>query len=234
MRSRACASSNAKRAALDAQAGVHRALGRDLVGRALAQEPPFPRVGALGVLAHHEHVDAVVEPARSRDERAQVDVEVELEAQRQQETPLDHPGRDVGGADRAEHHRIEGADGVEVLVLQDHAVPQVAGAAEVEGHRVVRDAGGVDALHGLGHDFGADAVPADDPDLVAHVTSSRVSVPGNEKPPTEVDGRLRTPGCRRSLRNDDDGAGSGARHEPVIVPAQGPGLHRVPERLRRR
>ena len=38
-------------AALDAHAGVHRALGRDLVRRALAQEAALARVGALGVLA---------------------------------------------------------------------------------------------------------------------------------------------------------------------------------------
>ena len=92
-----------------------------------------------------EHVDAVVEPVRARQERAQVHVEVELEAQGEEETALDHAGRHVGGADRAEHHRVEAADLVEVLLLEHHAVAQVAAAAEVERHRLVVDAGRVDA-----------------------------------------------------------------------------------------
>ena len=44
--------------------------------------------------------------------------------------------------------------------------------AQVEGHRFVVDPGRVDALHRLGDDLGADAVPADDPDPVAHGLSS--------------------------------------------------------------
>ena len=68
-------------APLDAHAGVHRALRRDLVRRALAQEPALAGVGTLGVLADDDHVDAVVQRARTGRERAQVDVEVELEAE---------------------------------------------------------------------------------------------------------------------------------------------------------
>ena len=41
-------------AALDAHPRVHRALGGDLVRRALAQEAALPRVHALGVLADDE------------------------------------------------------------------------------------------------------------------------------------------------------------------------------------
>ena len=64
-------------AALDTHAGVDRALRRDLVRRALAQEAAFARVGAFGVLAHDEEVDAVVVPVRARFERPQVHVEIE-------------------------------------------------------------------------------------------------------------------------------------------------------------
>ena len=45
-------------AALDAHAGVDRALGGDLVRRALAQEAALAGVGALGVLADDDEVDA--------------------------------------------------------------------------------------------------------------------------------------------------------------------------------
>ena len=45
-------------AALDADAGVDRALRRDLVRRALAEEPALAGVGALGVLADDDEVDA--------------------------------------------------------------------------------------------------------------------------------------------------------------------------------
>ena len=47
-------------AALDAHAGVHRALGGDLVRRALAEHAALAGVGALGVLADHDHVDVVL------------------------------------------------------------------------------------------------------------------------------------------------------------------------------
>ena len=43
-------------AALDAHAGVDRALGGDLVRGAPAQEPALAGVGALGVLADHDEV----------------------------------------------------------------------------------------------------------------------------------------------------------------------------------
>ena len=73
-------------AALDADAGVDRALGGDLVGRALAEEPALAGVGALGVLADH---DEVVRPVGS-DERPLVDVQVEVEAHLEQQAALDH------------------------------------------------------------------------------------------------------------------------------------------------
>ena len=61
------------------------------------------------------------------------------------------------------------------LVGQDRAVAQVAGAAQVVVDRVELDAGGADDLEGLGRDLGADAVAADDSDLVAHCVSVKVS-----------------------------------------------------------
>ena len=185
-------------APLGAHARVDRSLRGDLVRGVLAEEAALTRVRALGVLAHDEHVDAVVEPVRARQERAEVHEEVELEAEREEQAPLDHARRDAGGADRAEHHRVELADGVEVLLLEDHAVAQVPAPAQVEGHGLVVDAGRVDALHRLGDDFGADAVPADDPDPVAHesVLDWWFDNAGNEKPPDSgdgVDGWRRTP-----------------------------------------
>ena len=61
--------------ALDAVAGVDRALGGDLLRRPLAEEAALACIGPLGVLAHHGHVEP---PA---GEWAHVDVQVELEAQ---------------------------------------------------------------------------------------------------------------------------------------------------------
>ena len=53
-----------------------------------------------------------------------------------------------------------------VVVGQDLAVAQVAGAAEVVVDRVEVDAGGAHDLQRLGDDLGADAVAADDRDAV--------------------------------------------------------------------
>ena len=52
-------------AALDAHAGVDRALGGDLVRRALAQDAALAGVGALGVLADHDHVDVALGGTRN-------------------------------------------------------------------------------------------------------------------------------------------------------------------------
>ena len=144
------------------------------------------------------------------DERAQVHVEVELEPQREQQPALDDARRHLGGADRTEHHRVEPADGVEVLAARARRRRGGSGAPpRSNGHRVVGDAGRVDALHGLGHDLGADAVPADDPDLVGHwCLSSQSFVPGNEKPPDS--------GVGRSGRLEAS-AGVGARYEITMT-----------------
>ena len=120
-------------AALDAHAGVHRALRGDLVRRALAQEPALARVHAFGVLADDDEVDVGVAGVGRGDERALVHVEVELEAQPQQDPALDDPAALAGGgAHRAEEHGVELADRLEVLVGEDRAVALVALPAEVE------------------------------------------------------------------------------------------------------
>ena len=107
MRSRLRASSNAKRTQRSTPMRVFdRALRRDLVRRAVAQEAAFARVRAFGVLADDEEVDAVVVAVRPGLERAQVHVEVEREAHLQQQAALEHAGRHVGRADRAEQDRV--------------------------------------------------------------------------------------------------------------------------------
>ena len=119
-------------------------------------------------------------PVSASHERPLVDVEVEVEAHLQQQAPLDHAGRDVGGADRAEQEGVEAPPLVEHAVGQDRAVAEVAGAAQVVVDGVQVDAGGAHDLEGLGDDLGADAVAADDSDLVAHCVSvlRLVSRPG--------------------------------------------------------
>jgi hypothetical protein len=152
---------------LDAHAGVDRTLGGHLVGGALAQEPTLADVGAFGVLAYDDDVDALVRI----DERPLVDVEVEFEAHLEQQSPLDHARRDAGGPDGAEQQRVQRAPLVEHAVGKDRAVTQIAVASQVVVHRPEGDTGGPDDLEGLGDDLGADAVPADDSDLVAHCFS---------------------------------------------------------------
>ena len=63
-------------AALDAHAGVDRALRGHLVLGPLAEDAALAHVRALGVLADHHHVDA----RRRVDERPLVHVEVEVES----------------------------------------------------------------------------------------------------------------------------------------------------------
>src|SRR5262249_50852848 len=100
------------------------------------------------------------------------------------------------GADRAEQHGVELADGLEVLVGEHRAVTLVALPPEVERHRVIRHAGRVEHLHGLAHDLGADAVSPDDADAIGHALPIS-SMPLQRKTARlrwpEVDGQTRTP-----------------------------------------
>ena len=83
------------------------------------------------------------------------------------------------------------------IIGGDGIGPEVtAEAVKVVRHLVEVDAGGAHHLQGLGHHLGADPVTTDDPDPMGHCASSPMLVPAptNERPPTEVDGRGRTPG----------------------------------------
>ena len=180
-------------------ARVHRALSRNLVRRALAQEPALAGVDALGVLAHDDAVDPGVQRARPGLERTQAHVQDELEAQPEEQAPLEHAGRDVGGPHRAEQHGVEVADLPEHRIGEDLAGAQVACAAEVERHGLVGDTGRVDDLERLGDDLGADAVTADDPDAVGHGAVLLLRFPDklprtkNRPPKWTVEGERRAP-----------------------------------------
>ena len=156
----------------------------------MAQEPALARVGALGVLADDDQVDAVVELARPARERPQVHVEVEREAHLEQQAALEHAGRHVGRADRAEQDRVEAAQLFEHRVGQHLAGAQVARAAEVvvDRCRARRPVASTT--------FSASAMtsgPMPSPPMIpirwAHWSRSCEQCSGNEKPPTEVDGR---------------------------------------------
>ena len=166
-------------AALDAHAGVHAALGGDLVGRALPQEPALAGVGPLGVLPH----DDEVEVALLAGEWPEVDVLVEGEAEPEDDPPLDGPRRDNGVADgRAEgplEDGVAGADALEIVVVEDVAVPGVAVGAEVEGDLLDRHAGGPHDLEGIGDHGRTDAVAGDHAYSMDHdVTPERKRPPG--------------------------------------------------------
>ena len=126
----------------------------------------------------------------TRLERPQVHVEIEREAHLQQQAALEHAGRHVGRADRAEQDRVVAAQLVEHRVGQDVAGREVAAAAEVVVGRVERDAGGAHDLQRLGGHFGPDAVAADDPDPVGHARSSSSRCSARKNRPRKR-GRLR-------------------------------------------
>ncbi len=155
-------------AALDAVAGVDRALGGDLVWCPLAQETALARVRALGVLADDDEVGTLGDGTRHAREGSEVDVEVELEAEAQQHAAFEGAGRDGGVThrwpDRAEQDGVEAPELVQRLVGEDGAVAQVPGGAQIEGRGVEVHPGGGDHLEGLGADLRPDAVPADDGD----------------------------------------------------------------------
>ena len=167
---------------LDALTRVHHGLGRDLEGLALVGEAVHAGVGVLGVLADDEHVHVIRPLALQRAEalleeldRAQVHVQIEVEAAARDDAVLDLAGLTAGIADGAE------VDGAGLLGLLEHGVGEgLAVLKEVvaaDGQLVLlqgeaEDVGrGVGDLEGLLGDLGADAVAADDRDVVlAHGT----------------------------------------------------------------
>jgi len=175
-------------APFDAVAGVDRTLRGDLLGRVLAKEAALACIGALGVLADHDELMVLA------DERSLIDVEVEIEAHLEQEATLDHARGHVGGADRADIDGIEAAPLVDDVVGEDHAVLQVTLAAQVVVDGVEDDAGSGDDLETFGDDVGPDAVATNNSHSMCHECSLACRTEQrNEKPPTEVDGRTRTP-----------------------------------------
>ena len=129
-----------------------------------AQEAALPGVGALGVLPDHLELECTV----GRPERAAVHVQVELEAHSQQQPPLDDAGGHVRGSHRPHIEGVQPPPLLHDLIGQHGAVAQIAGAAEVVGHRVELHAGRVQHLQALGNDLGADPVAADNSNHVGH------------------------------------------------------------------
>ena len=174
---------------LHAEAGVDRILEGDLGGRAFAQETPGARIGAFGVLAGYEYVAAVRRQARHRRghplvqlHRAEVHVQVEVEAQAQQQAPFQHPGRDVGPADRPHQDGVVAGQllfygvgqhlaGGQIPVAAQVVVVGLEGEAEPPGGRLHR-------LQGLGGHLRADSVSGDDRDPVAALSHRGCSAPG--------------------------------------------------------
>ena len=91
-----------------------------------------------------------------------------LGSQPQQQPALEHPGRDLGGANRAEQDGVETAELVEHGVGKDLASGEIPTATEVVVGCGQPDAGGAHDLQRFGDHLGADAVSGDDADLVCH------------------------------------------------------------------
>ena len=96
---------------LDAEVGVQRDLGGDLVHGVLAQQAAVSGVRALGALPQHQQVDGLVTGQRTDDARVeaggtQVDVMVQFEPDAQQQATLENAGRHCRVADRAEQDRV--------------------------------------------------------------------------------------------------------------------------------
>ena len=155
-------------AALDAHPGVDRTLRRDFVRRALAQHTALADVRPLRVLADHDEVVRLRVAGRGAGERPLVDVEVELETHLEQQPALDHAGRHVGCADRAEQDRVVLAQLVERGVAEDLAVAEVLAPPRSKSVGVELDTGGVDHLERLGRHLRPDPVAADHCNLMCH------------------------------------------------------------------
>ncbi len=161
---------------LDAGAGVHRRLDRDLLRRPLPQEPAGADVEVLVVLADDDHVDVVgplaadraLDP-REQADGAEVDVLVEVEPEAQQDPFLQDARGHPGMADGTQQDGVDVAQLADRPVGQDLAGPQITLAADVDRpERVVQALQSGDLrqhFQALGDDFRPDPVTRHNPDL---------------------------------------------------------------------
>ncbi len=181
-----------------------RLLHRDLLRRALLQEPAGAGIQALGVFAHDDEVD-VLRPfvlQRRLDagvelHRAQVDVEVELEAQAQEHAReilrVGHPRV----ADRAEQDRVGGLQLLPHLIGDRHAGAQVFVGVDLEVLELQGRARGTQHLDGLGDDLLPRPVAWNDRDLL-HQSRG----PGGNHAARQI--AVRNPSASSTIPNRDD------------------------------
>ena len=144
------------------------------------------RVHVLGVLAHDEEADLAhalvlerAEPLVVEDDRAEVHEEVEPAADADEHVPLHKPARRARVAERAQEDRVEAAQSVDHLRRHALAVVEIARGrpADLLALRLEPEAllAGVEDRERGRYDLGADAVAADDRELVAIHVSRMVS-----------------------------------------------------------
>jgi len=147
----------------------HALRGLTVLGQRLA----FRSVGALGVLAHGDDVDAVVARARAgnRDRRPHVGVQVEP-------APQLHVERAEAAADRRRQRSLQrdavAADRIERGLRQQLAAARLRGQPGIDEVVAQAEAERVDDGERRIHDFRANAVAADDRDRLVH----RIQTPG--------------------------------------------------------
>ena len=201
--------------ALGALAGVEHLLHRDLVGAALLRRAVDACVGVLGVLPAEHHVDVLGLLALQRTQRlvveldrAQVDEQVELVAEASDDRELQLADLDARVSHSAEQHRVHVAQAVEGDVRH-----HLAGREEVLGAVGQVFALGLEAedlldrvehLEGFVDDFGADAVAAEDREIVdgAHVEICAAAGPGSRSRPPDS-GEARRDFGRNSMASAD-------------------------------
>lgn len=105
---------------------------------------------------------------RSSRERALVDVKVEVETHLQQQTTLDDPWWNIGGADCAQQDGIEATQLVEHLVRENLSVAQEPLSTQIEICGVDCNPCGPNHFDGLCRDLGSDSVPTNKRDAMCH------------------------------------------------------------------
>ena len=177
---------------LDPPAGEEGRLGGQLVIRARVQPAAGPRVLALGVLPHAQHVEVGRPAAGERaahagqePHRPEVDVLLEALADGQDQLPHRHVVGHPGPAHRAEVDGVEVAQAIEAVRLHHPAGAAVVLAAPGQLLRLQPDPGRArgrfeDGQSGGDH-LAADPVPRDDRDAMAVV---RAHIPGGVKRPS--------------------------------------------------